>query len=170
MRIFGLAFFFLGFLLNAANADDCFLAVDHYLQMCPHGRIENGLEYLRPCDFEKAKTNFLWASKKDPGAVKTFRNAFDHCSTNVGALSTPIVVLKNYYSAILAQTHNMDALCSIRACWETGELTGYLEYENSVGHLYAGNSPPPKQQRTPQDPGLTDGCNCPTCAFTCSWQ
>jgi hypothetical protein len=166
VRLFAFAFLG-GLLLSAARADeDCFDAAQTYIDMCPKGRIENGLEYLPSCNLGKAKANFLWASRNDPGAVKTFRTVFDHCSTRIDW--APKIVVKNYFSAILAQTHDMDALCSIAACFNTGELTGYLEYENIAGHLYTGNSP--KEPTTPSPQGLTDGCNCPTCAFTCSVQ
>jgi hypothetical protein len=124
-----------------ARAADCASAAIAYANRC-----SPSAGTCTSKEFEEAKTNFFWASKRDAGAVKRFRDVFDHCD------STNDVVKKNYYSAILAQTHNMRALCTIAYCWNSGLLTGYLQAENSFGHLYKGQT-----AATPQPPSRLCG-------------
>jgi hypothetical protein len=125
-----------------ARADNCAGAAVSYAQQCTAPPDEKGLSLAATCNsdkFEEAKTNFLWASKRDPGAVGHFRFVFDHCE------AVEDVVERNIYSAILSQTHNLRALCTIADCWESGELLGYLQSEHLLGRLYVGNaSPQPK--------------------------
>jgi hypothetical protein len=128
------------------RADDCRSTIISYEDRCSPNP-NSGLIKVGKCNFEEAKTNFLWASKLDAGAVKTFRSAFDRCDrTDVNTKED--VVTRNFYAAVLAQTHNMQALCSLVNCWGSGELDGYLQSEYLQGHLYGQTQTPTPTEQT----------------------
>lgn len=114
-----------------AKADDCVAAAHQLTAECP--AISDGqFNFVPECKFNEAKTNFLWSSRDNPGAVTHFREIFDTCNTP--DLST---IEKNIAAAIISQMHNMNALCSIYYC-TFGDMQGFLLVERSHHRLYEG--------------------------------
>lgn len=118
-----------------ALADDCEALFNQYTERCYPPEDKDGLVSVPACHFSEAKTNFLWATKLNPGAVETFRKIFDRCDQTDNDPRRD-VINKNAYAAALAQTHNTNAMCSISNCWANSELDGYLVVEYGAGRLY----------------------------------
>lgn len=139
---------------EGAQADDCGVRAQKYEDACPSAPVdENGLSPVI-CDIEKAKKNFNWASKLDASAANRFRYTFDNCASDGGTYD---IADKNIYAAILSQTHNMDALCSIKNCEDSGDIYEFLGEELALGHLYKGKSATPAPAATPDKPKFECG-------------